>query len=374
VAVSDGGVQREMTRSSRDRGALHASLESWLRERVGDDAVVSGVESTSANGMSSETVLFDATWDEGGAPRAERLVARLAPSAADVPVFPTYDLGAQFETIRRVGERSSVPVPRVWWYEADAGVVGAQFFVMSRVEGEVPPDVMPYPFGDCWLFDAPAGEQRRLQDATVDALAALHSIPDAAGAFDFLEGAGGRAPLARKVERTRAWYEWVVDGAPRSATVDAALDWLEARLPGDEGPVVLSWGDARIGNVIYRDFTPVAVLDWEMACLGPPELDLAWMAYSHEVFQTLAESYGLGGMPDFLRLDDVAARYESATGHTPRHLDYHRVLAATQWAIVFVRTNQRAVRFGEQDPPGDVDDVVMNREPLARMISGTDRR
>ena len=49
--------------------------------------------------------------------------------------------------------------------------------------------------------------------------------------------------------------------------------WL---LEADPGPDVLSWGDARIGNIIYAGFEPAAVLDWEMAALGPRELDVSW--------------------------------------------------------------------------------------------------
>ena len=66
--------------------------------------------------------------------------------------------------------------------------------------------------------------------------------------------------------------------------------------------------------MIYRDFRPVAVLDWEMATVGPRELDLAWIIFAHMVFQELAELAGLPGMPDFLREDDVRATYRDLTG------------------------------------------------------------
>ena len=59
-------------------------------------------------------------------------------------------------------------------------MLGTPFFLMDHVDGVVPPDVMPYTFGDNWFADAPAERQRELQDATVDVLAKLHSIPDAA--------------------------------------------------------------------------------------------------------------------------------------------------------------------------------------------------
>ena len=51
-------------------------------------------------------------------------------------------------------------------------------------------------------------------------------------------------------------------------------------------------GDARIGNVLYEGFTPVAVLDWEMAALGPRGLDLGWLVFLHAFFQMIARAAG----------------------------------------------------------------------------------
>ena len=72
---------------------------------------------------------------------------------------------------------------------------------------------------------------------------------------------------------------------------------------------MLIWGDSRVGNVLYEDFKPVAVLDWEMATLGPREMDAAWMVFAHMVFQELAGLAGMPGLPDFMREDDVKATY-----------------------------------------------------------------
>lgn len=375
---ADGGGSSgppvELVRSSRDPDALRPRLEAWLATRlpVGAAPTVTELHATSATGMSSETVLFDAAWTELGAARRFGLVARLAPDTADVPVFPTYELERQFRAIRRVAELTSVPVPSVWWYEGDPEPVGAPFFVMSRVDGEVPPDILPYNFGDNWLFDADPVEQRRLQDTSVELLAALHAVEDPEVEFDFLAiDAPGSTALDRKRAQTRAWYEWGVEGGARSPLVDRAFSWLDDHKPSDEGPAVLSWGDSRIGNVIYRDFVPVAALDWEMACLGPRELDVAWMAYAHQVFEDIAADLGAPGMPSFLRLDDVATTYESLTGVRLRDLQFFTVLAAVQYAIVFLRTGRRAVHFGEREQPEHVDELIMNRAGLERVMSAS---
>ena len=76
---------------------------------------------------------------------------------------------------------------------------------------------------------------------------------------------------------------------------------------------MLSWGDSRIGNMMYRDFAPVAVLDWEMAAVAPPEVDLAWMAFMHFFFESMLGKHGMSGLPDLLR----PATWPPPTGSCP---------------------------------------------------------
>ncbi len=73
--------------------------------------------------------------------------------------------------------------------------------------------------------------------------------------------------------------------------------WLEDNLPTDVGADALSWGDGRIGNMMFRDHRVVAVLDWEMAAVAPPEVDIGWMCYLHLFFQDLAVQMGAPGFP-----------------------------------------------------------------------------
>ena len=358
----------EMQRSSRSPEVVRARLEAWLRGRH-PDASVAELQGTAANGMSSDTLLFDATWTGGHGAQTQRLVARVAPDAGDVPVFASYDLTKQFEIIRAVAEHTAVPVPEPFWNEPSAEPLGAPFFVMGRVDGQVPPDVMPYNFGDSWLFDATPDEQRVLQDATTDLLAQLHAMPQPPAFLEFDEP--GDTALRRHVAHTRTWYEFVAADCGASPLVEQVFELLQREWPKAESASVVSWGDARIGNVIYRDFRPVALLDWEMCGLGPRELDLAWFVHAHRVFEDLATMLGLTGMPHFMRRDDVVERYTSASGYEPRDLDFYETYAALQWAIVYLRTGTRQVRFGEREMPADVDELLYNREPLQRILEGT---
>jgi aminoglycoside phosphotransferase (APT) family kinase protein len=284
----------------------------------------------------------------------------------------------QFETIRLVGELTSVPVPVVRWLEADTSLLGTPFFVMDRISGSAPPDNPPYTFGGNWLSEATDEQRRDLQEATIEVIAQLHAIEGAEETFSFLftpqETAAGDTPLHRKVARTRAWYDWTVaDSGVRSPLVERGFAWLEDNWPKDPGPTVLSWGDSRVGNVLYEDFKPVAVLDWEMAALCPREVDLGWLIYGHRIFQDMSTVFELPGVPTFLDRDEVAAHYEKLTGHTPRNLDFYITYSAIQYAIVFLRTGARSAHFGEIVLPADVDDLLHNREPLERMLAGTYR-
>ena len=269
-------VPTKLQRSSRDPAAVPRLLETWLGGLLPAGAqphvvVHSGVD---ANGMSSETIMLDVTWRDGGAERVGRYVARVEPTAADVPVFPRYDLQAQYEVIRAVGELTDLPVPELGFAEPTGEVLGTPFFLMHRVDGVIPPDVLPYPFGDNWLFDADRAQQEALQRDTVSLLARLHALPEPTSTFAYLDparhGHQGATPLQRHLARTRAWYEFAAADIGSSPLAERCLAWLESHLPSpDPDDTVVLWGDARIGNVIYRDFAPVAVLDWEMASLGP---------------------------------------------------------------------------------------------------------
>jgi aminoglycoside phosphotransferase (APT) family kinase protein len=373
----------ELARPGESRGdpvQLRARLQRWLGSVLGDqaDPEVTGVEIPAANGMSNETVLFDATWTESGLRSAHRLVARIAPAASAVPIFPSYDLDRQFQILRSVAAHSTVPVPRVYWSETSPEPLGGEFFVMERLDGDVPPDVMPYTFGS-WLADASTEDRRRLQEASVRVLANLHAIPEPDRRFAQLRPADAdpHAPLTAAdglrahVREQRRYYEWATADGPRSPLIERGLDWIEANLPQPTGPAVLCWGDARIGNIMYRDFEPTAVLDWEMATLGPRQLDLGWMIFLHRFFDDLAAMAGLPGLPDFLRRTDVAAAYRDDTGYDATDLDFYTAYAALRHAIVMFRVQTRAIEFGQAPAPADPDDMILHRNSLAAMLDGT---
>jgi aminoglycoside phosphotransferase (APT) family kinase protein len=356
-------------RSSRDPGELRERLGRWLRTRL-EAPEIESLSSPSASGMSSETLVFEVRFRESGAERTGAFVARLAPDPRDIPVFPLYDLEAQFRVMRLVAERSRVAVPRVRWLELDPSHLGSPFFVMERAPGRVPPDIMPYNMGS-WLSEASPADQRSLQDATVAAIAGLHAIDLREVDTGFLEfPVPGATALARHIENQRRYYAWMRDGR-RHPVLERCFAWLDANPPREEGPPVISWGDSRIGNVLYEDFLPAAILDWEMAGLGPRGLDVGWLVFMHQFFEGVARMMGQPGMPGFLRREDVAAHYERVSGHALPDLAFYELYAALRHGIVMARIHARRVHFGEVEWPEDVDSVIPHRETLERMLEGS---
>jgi aminoglycoside phosphotransferase (APT) family kinase protein len=262
-------------------------------------------------------------------------------------------------------------VPKVRWLEPEGTVLGAPFFLMDYVDGVVPPDIMPYTFGGNWFADASATQRRTLQDNTISVIARLHAIPDAERTFAFLEEdkPPGQTALEHRFGWLEAWYSSAAAGIGRSPLTEHALRWLHDNFPRGSAASesVLNWGDSRIGNVLYRDFRPVAVLDWEMATLGPRALDISWMIFAHQVYEELAKLAGVPGLPDVMREDDVVATYTALAGADPGDLSWYYVYCGVIWCCVFMRTGARRIRFGELERPDDIESLFYHRPLLAQL-------
>ena len=152
--------------STRDHAVLRSQLEAWLQTKL-PHTTVTDFTVPSTNGMSSETILFDAVWPGREWRHRDRpLVLRLAAGShrrAGVPCL-RHAPPVQRDATRRRPAPTWRSRPTVW-LEPDPSHLGAPFFVMDRVDGVVPPDVMPYTFGDSWLSRPTRRTSAALQDA-----------------------------------------------------------------------------------------------------------------------------------------------------------------------------------------------------------------
>ena len=331
---------------TRDFERTREQLTGWLARRLpaGAQPELSTLEIPQGAGHSNETVLFEAAWREAGVPRSQRLVARIRPSGRGV--FPEYDMRLQYRCMEVLARRTTIPVPRVLWFEDDAAVRGQPFYVMERVDGLVPSDNPPFAVMG-WLAEASAEDQARLWRRSLEVLARLHALDWRAIGLDFLDRPQyGATGFDQQLGYSAEYLPWAKAGTAQPL-LDDTFAWLRAHKPSDLGSAVLTWGDARISNMMYREFAPVAVLDWEMACVGAPEVDLAWFWY---LAWFLTGGLGIPNLPGFPDRDGTAAIYEEITRRPVRHLDYFEVWAAFRFGAIMVAIEEVIRQTGSDMP------------------------
>ena len=238
-----------------------AALDLWLAGRL--DGFGRGLRVRQyEGGQSNPTFLV-----ESG---VRRVVLRKKPPG---PLLPTaHQIEREYRILRALAG-SRVPVPEVLALGEDASVIGTAFYVMGHVDGRI--------FTDPRLPGLDPGARRALYRSTVAGLAAIHAVDvEAAG----LVGLGPPAGyLERQVRRWSRQYE--ASRTDRIEAMDALARWLPRNLPPSPRTALVH-GDYRIGNLVFgRESARLAgVLDWELATLGDPFADLAYlcMGYHHE--------------------------------------------------------------------------------------------
>jgi aminoglycoside phosphotransferase (APT) family kinase protein len=347
-----------------DPAAMSERIEAWWTEQMAPGVTVTEVTAPEGSGMSSETLLFTVQPAEGP---AERYVARLAPLASQkFQVFPEYDLELQRRVMHTVAEHTEVPVPVVVTHETDAEWLGSPFLLMRRIDGIVPSDIPPYTMAG-WLYDAAPEDQRKLERQSVRVLARLHDLTPETHDLAFLDRPQFAAgALDQHLDYQRWYYDWAREGQ-RVPLIERTFAALDKTRP-EESPTVLNWGDSRIGNMMFRDFAPVAVLDWEMAALGPAEVDVAWMIFLHRFFEDMTRKYEMPCLENFLQRDRVAEIYAEESGREVHDLEWYEMFAGLRFAIVSIRTTLRTVAYGGAEAPDDLDDVIMFRSLLEEMV------
>lgn len=351
---------------------LRAQLDRWLaaNDQVENGRVLGDLVVPAANGVSAGTVLFDVCFVAGGREVERSFVLRCEPDANFVAAFDLLSIDAQYRLLQAVARDGSVPVPSVPWFEADPVWLGAPFLVMERVDGRVPPDLPPYTFGG-WLAEATPAQRARLQHTTIDLLASVHGVRlDQVGRDALAYEPGHRveaSPLRAWFDRLVERYEWARQGL-RSQLVEDLIEWCEANWPEVESDPVLGWGDARIGNIIYREFSPVAALDWEGGFLGPRELDVAYMFTFHAMVQHVTAGYGLAGLPDLFRREEAYAAYEAASGHALTSLPFYEACAALKLAAGTFRSH--GVDLFHLDASHGLDALIVHADLIRQMLSG----
>ncbi|HEX3946746.1 MAG TPA: phosphotransferase family protein [Acidimicrobiales bacterium] len=337
--------------AGRDPEEVAKTLSAWLATKLpaGAGPEVAGVNAPTSNGFSNETILCRATWtDPDGRRTARRLVVRVAPTRH--LLFLDAHFSTQYRVMKTLADAGAgVPLPPLGWYEEDLSWLGVPFFTMDHVDGLVPPDNLPYTM-EGWVIEAAPAQQERMWWTGLEAMAAVHRTDWRRLDLDWLGGPGrGRPGLEQQLAYYREFLDWSAKGRPQPVA-EAIWQWLVDNRPAETGDVVLCWGDSRVGNMIWQDFTPVAVLDWEMATLGQPELDLGWWLYFDRQF---TEGLGVPRPPGFPSHEATVERYAELIGRPVGNLDYYQAFSGFRFAVVMCRLTDLLVESGQL--PEDTD-------------------
>ena len=347
----------------RDPEVTRESLVKWFAHKLVDatDIRVSELSAPATTGFSNDTLLFDLEWTENGRPRSEALVARIKPTGYQV--FPEYDLGLQYRVQSMLAD-TDVPVARMFMQEEGSDLLGAPFYLMERVEGRIPTDNPPYHVGG-WITEIRPEDRATLWWSGLEVMAKIHTLDWKGLGFDFLDAPeSGATPIEQELAYYESYLEWARRGRP-APVCTPALEWLKDNRPRNEEPTALCWGDARIGNMIFRDFQCVAVLDWEMVTLGNPVKDLAWWVFLDHHHSAGIESPRLPGFPT---RDETVARWEDRTGIRAEHLEYYETYAAFKFSVIMMRLAQQMIEYGVMaaDSTFEVDNIPSRL--LAKML------
>ncbi|GAA1239318.1 phosphotransferase family protein [Oryzihumus leptocrescens] len=220
---------------------------------------------------------------------------------------------------------TAVPVPHMVALCEDTDVVGAPFYVMELVEGEVLR-------ADADLVGRSREDRAALAHQLIDTLADLHALdPEALGLKDFGHPEGF---LERQVRR---WGQQLARSRSRDIPgVEELARDLAARVPASQRATIVH-GDYRLDNAIVGPDQRIrAVLDWEMATLGDPLCDLGLLPVYALPTRGVAGvvSDGMGPHNGFPPMEEIVERYAARTGLDVTPLPWYTALGYFKLAVI----------------------------------------
>jgi aminoglycoside phosphotransferase (APT) family kinase protein len=237
-------------------------------------------------------------------------------------------------------------VPKSIFYTADESLLGAEFYLMEKVDGVL----VKTSFPESWNFNN--SDRYKFCQIIFDKLIELHLLNYSAAGLDNFGKPDGYTER-QILGWNRRYLASLTEDVPDFQDV---RDWLEAHIPAETSPKSIVHGDFRIDNVMVdtKDpFSVVAVLDWEMAALGDPRMDLAnSMAYwfqeddPDELRAMKNQPSDASGM---MRRDEILDYYFSKTGFETKHWDFYEVYGYFRLAVISQQLYYRFVNKQTKD-------------------------
>ena len=243
-------------------------------------------------------------------------------------------------------EDEEVRTPRVLATCDDDAVIGAHFYVMERIEGDVIVSEIPE------RLDNPA-QHARMAEELIDALVEVHAVDWRACG---LEGYGKPSGyLERQVRRFSGLWEH--NKTREVPEVEEGTAWLAGNMP-ESPPATIVHGDYRLGNTMMGPGTParlVAIFDWELATIGDPLADLGYLTatYAEPGDADRTPLFALNSVTTregFPTRDELIARYEERSGRSMSNVRWYQTLAMWKSAV-FLEGSYKRLLAGTTDDP-----------------------
>jgi aminoglycoside phosphotransferase (APT) family kinase protein len=341
----------------RDPAMLHSAVLAWIRARLqAAETIVLAPLTAPDAGSSSETLMMDVSIHAHGATSLMHWVLRIQATTHQVYQDPAVE--RQYRVLDVLVQASNVPVPHVLWFEPDASILGAPFFVMERVDGIVPCE-MYHSRGV--LAEASPREREAMWLSAIEALAGIHRVDTSL--LPFLDRPElGSSGLDQEISAWDQYVDWA--HTPPHPTLLRGRRWLADHAPPLRA-TGLAWGDARLGNIVFHDNRCVALLDWETVSLGCAETDLGWWIYYD---WAITEGAGVPRLAGIGGRAETIAIWEGCSGRRAAAMEWHEAFATWRFAIISERAIELAEAAGTKLPVSSGDGNPAIRR-LAQLIS-----
>jgi aminoglycoside phosphotransferase (APT) family kinase protein len=272
----------------------------WLAAQTGEPAWSTATIALISGGKSNLTYVVSSD--------AGQVVLRRPPTGHVLAT--AHDMLRESRVMSALGP-TGYPVPDVLAVDETGDLLGAPFYVMSKVEGHIIRDELPPGYADT---DA---DREQIGFRLVQGLADLHAVDyQGAGLAEF-----GR-PTGYLERQVRRWSkQWEATRTAPLLDLDALAADLAARVPERSDQTIVH-GDYRLDNTILdpSDVGRIsAVLDWEMSTLGDPLADLGllltyWRDEADQQTSLTGLTPSVTWMPGFPDRAGVAEAYAKASG------------------------------------------------------------
>ena len=240
-----------------------------------------------------------------------------------------HDMSREYRVLS--GLKKGYPhVPEVLLYTDDESIIGSEFYITERVVG----NLVLRDFPPEWGFSAE--DCRRFCLGFLDRLIELHQVDYRAIGLENLGKPEGYA-----TRQILGWNKRYVNARTDDAPdCEVVRNWLEERIPSESGACIIH-GDFRIDNLIVDaedPFNIVAVLDWEMATLGDPLMDLgnslAYWIQADDAPGLLSLRKQPSNAEGMLTRDEMVAYYAERTGTEIGDFDFYLVYGVFRLAVI----------------------------------------